>query len=437
MGNFRNISIQTQFAKVIDMSYKTRLEKFIVNHKLINNCQHGFCPGKSTTSAVAELCEHIYESLNLKKASIALYLDLSRAFDTVDHRLLLEKLERIGVRGVANQWIASYLQNRKQIVTIGKNRSEEKTINVGVPQGSILAPILFIIFINDLPSNINDTTIMYADDTNIFISGESLEEVSQRAGNVVQYVHNWCSDNGLLLNAEKTQFMSFFPKNKSNDHSSLIRINHKSIQQVQSSKFLGIFIDQKMTWEDHVNHLLSKLSTTCFVIKQLKNTVSINILKLAYFGLAQSTLNYCLMFWGNSSYMNKAFLIQKRIVRCMVGAHSQTSCKPLFKQLKILTLPCLYILQATLYIHKHEQELKKYSSFHNYRTRNKDNIYPPFSRLSVGQDCHLYQGIRFYNRCRVLFGSAQSDNNNCKSFKNFVTEYLLNNAFYSIEEFIM
>lgn len=307
---------------------------------------------------------------------------------------------------------------------------------MGVPQGSILAPLLFIIFINDMASDIKGAKIVYADDTNIFLTGNSLCEVTDTASATAHLFHEWCINNGLLLNISKTQFMSFLPKNVCNNFSSLVRINHKSIEQVNNTKFLGMFIDEKMTWEKQINELTSQLSSACFVLRQLKNTVSLHILKMAYFGLVQSKLQYGLMFWGNSSYMQKAFVSQKRIIRCISGIRWRDSCRREFKRLRILTLPCLYILQVTLNIYKYRNEQQCNNAIHNHSTRNADSIHQPFSRLVVGQNSHNYQGIKFYNKLKTVLdvsGKVQS----FTSFKNVLTNYLTEQAFYSVDEFLM
>lgn len=212
-------------------------------------------------------------------------------------------------------------------------------------------------------------------------------------------------------------------------------MNHKTIEQTNCIKFLGIILDQKFTWEQHIDALSKKLSKACFIIRQLRNTVSLEILKLAYYGLAQSNISYGLMFWGKSTHSNKIFLIQKRIIRCMVGAHPRTSCRQIFSKLSILTLPSLYIFLITINIKKQEYLLVRNNVLHEHNTRNCENLYQPYSRLTIGQNSNIYQGIACFNKFNSLFGTTK-DFSNFNNFKNILYTYLAGKAFYSVEEFL-
>nr|CAH7764994.1 unnamed protein product [Callosobruchus chinensis] len=180
----------------------------------MNNCQHGFRPKRSTESALAELCQFVYKALNNQENSIAIMFDLSRAFDTIDHKLLLEKLQRLGVRGVTNKWISSYLEKRTQIVILDNCKSEPKEVMAGVPQGSILGPLFFIIFMNDmvLSCDTPDKTVIYADDTNFFVSSKVLQDAIGKANHSTEQFQTWCTNNGLTLNSNKTKYISFCQK---------------------------------------------------------------------------------------------------------------------------------------------------------------------------------------------------------------------------------
>lgn len=434
MCNFRNICLQSQLAKIFDISYNTRLSNFLESNNLLAPSQNGFRKNKSTSTATSELCIFIYESLNNKTCPITLFFDLSRAFDTINHKLLLEKLSRIGVRGVANEWAMNYLSERKQIVVIDGAKSDPKDVMVGVPQGSVLGPLFFIIFMNDVFHSCMtpNLKILYADDSNFGITAETTELAVGKANNSADEFHRFCVSHGLLVNIQKTVYMSFLPKNISYDYSPLIKINHQSVEQVNYTKFLGITLDHKMTWERHIDSLTCKLGSACFLLRQLRNTVTKEILRLAYFGLVQSTLSYGLIFWGSSAHLDKVFIMQKRIVRCMVGVHPRTHCKEIFKRINILTLPSLHIYLLILNIKKNEHLFIRNSSVHTHNTRNKNNLYSPFSRLAVGQNSHIYQGILCYNKFISLCGEISNFN----KFKTILYEYLLNMAFYSLTEYL-
>lgn len=260
-----------------------------------------------------------------------------------------------------------------------------------------------------------------------FISGNDPASAVSTANESVREFASWCAFNGLTLNSSKSFFMRFLPKNATNDRSLLIRANQQSIAQVESIKFLGIHLDQKMTWEKHVEDLTGKLSKSCFVLRYLKNTVSPEILKLAYFGLVQSNLSYGLIFWGNSSHAHRVFVIQKKIIRCMAGLAPLAHCRESFIGMGILTLPSLYIYMLILYINDRESLLVRNGDFHDYDTRSGHELRLPFSRLGVGQNSPVYQGTVYYNKYVQLFGKEV---NPASLFK-----FLTNQCFYSTEEF--
>lgn len=431
--NYRNISLTSQFSKIIESAFKARLSKFLERNHLLPNFQHGFRAGRSTETAIKDLCLSLYLHLNGKKNPVALYFDLSRAFDTIDHRLLLVKLERIGIRGIGNDWVASYLQDRTQIVAYKSFTSDPCPVTKGVPQGSILGPLFFIIFMSDLQYSCYNaySNIIYADDTNQLIADTTLERSVTVANTCANDFNLWCKTNGLIVNEKKTFYMVFQQKNISYDFSPLIRINKNSIEQVKHIKFLGVIVDEKLTWEKHCDSLVVKLSSLCFLIRQLKHTVSATVLKSVYYGLVYSILCYGIIFWGNSCHASKVFVMQKKIVRCMLGVHPQEHCKPLFKQMELLTLPCIYIYKITMDIKKHEHMYVKNNMLHHYNTRINQNLHLRFSRLSVGQDCHTYQGLKCYNHFINKFGNASFN-----KFRCVLSEYLLNNSFYSLEEYL-
>nr|CAH7723463.1 unnamed protein product [Callosobruchus chinensis] len=360
--------------------------------------------------------------------------DLSRAFDTIDHKLLLEKLQRLGVRGVTNKWVSSYLEKRTQIVMLDNCKSEPKEVMAGVPQGSILGPLFFIIFMNDmvLSCDTPDKTVIYADDTNFFVSSKVLQDAIGKANHSTEQFQTWCTNNGLTLNSNKTKYISFLPKNLKPDYSPLVKIGKTSIEKVDSSKFLGVVIDHKMTWEEHVKYVNARLSTISFITRHLRGTVSFDVLRKLYYGLVQSALSYGLIFWGNSAHAHNVFSTQKRIMRCIAGVHPRSHCKQLFIQYKILTLPCLYIYLLIMNIKKHEEHYIRNNMVHGYGTRSAHNIRQYYSRLSVCQNSHIYMGITCYNK--IL--KSEINSSNFDSFKINLFNYLAEHAFYSVNEFL-
>lgn len=208
--NYRPVSLLPQFSKILEKVFDKRLDDFITKHNLLSESQYGLRPGRSTSLALLELIEEISTSLDNKKSSIEVFIDLKKAFDTIDHQLLLKKLDNYGCRGVVNDWLASYLSNRKQYVYFNGINSDLSNVTCGVPQGSILGPKLFILYINDI-CNVSNVLkfVIFADDTNIFCSHEDIKYLCEQVSIELQKLSVWFAVNKLSLNVTKTNYMIF------------------------------------------------------------------------------------------------------------------------------------------------------------------------------------------------------------------------------------
>ena len=251
--NYRPVSILPQFSKILEKIFNNRLDNFIEKHKILTDSQYGFRRNRSTSLALIELIEKITESLDSKRTTVGVFIDLKKAFDTIDHQLLLKKLYFYGVRGTALNWIEPYLTNRQQYVHLGDVKSELLKVLCGVPQGSILGPKLFIIYINDIcnVSKLLDL-ILFADDTKSFYTGTNLDNISEVITGELEKINVWFSLNKLSLNVSKTNYMIFSNKNIKDGDASII-FNGQEIKEVQYTKFLGVLINK-------ISNLISKLN---------------------------------------------------------------------------------------------------------------------------------------------------------------------------------
>ena len=231
LNNYRPISLLSVFDKIIERLLHTRLYKFLEEHKILSSKQFGFRKNSSTTLAIIEMSERIRESIENKKYGCGIFIDLSKAFDTINHNILLEKLEHYGIRGIPLLWFKSYLSNRKQYVYLNGESSSIEDIISGVPQGSVLGPLLFLLYINDLP-NISNTLkfFLFADDTHIFCEADSMEKLEITVNKELRHLYTWLNVNRLALNIEKTNFISFHPYNKPLKLRITLKINKKAIK---------------------------------------------------------------------------------------------------------------------------------------------------------------------------------------------------------------
>ena len=260
--------------------------------------------------AFVYLMEKITNSLDNKKAVISVFIDLKKAFDTIDHTILLQKLNHYGIRGIINQWVCSYLTHRKQYVQIKGTKSSLKRILCGVQQNSILGPTLFHLYLNDIcnASSILEFTL-FSDDTNIVYSHDSTTSLCSTLNTELQKLNAWLSLNKLSLNLQKTDYITFSTNNS--DSTIQIAINGSNIEKVNSTKYLGVYIYHHLNWKDHIAYISSKLSKSTAVIHKTSHVQDTKILTLLQSAITFPYLNYCVEIW--------VIPIRLTIIRCLLN----------------------------------------------------------------------------------------------------------------------
>ena len=293
-----------------------RLINFVEKDNILSEHQYGFRKNRSTELAINEFIDKITKAIDKGKYTIGIFLDLSKAFDTINHTILIKKLEYYGIRGIALKWFQNYLTSRKQIVKYNDIMSEAMTITTGVPQGSILGPLLFLLYINDI-QNCSElvSTILFADDTNIFHSHSCLKDLNLIMQDEINKIADWITSNKLSLNTAKTKFILFRSSNKKLKHNITISINKQPIKQVKSTTFLGVIIDEYLTWNDHIDLLTKKIIKSTGIISKIRHFTNLNTLKLVYYALVYPYLIYGNLIWGNTykKRLHKLMNIQKKI----------------------------------------------------------------------------------------------------------------------------
>lgn len=417
--NYRPISLLPVISKIYETAIKTRISDFFECNHLFTPNQFGFRKKKSTTSALTKFVNDTLNCFESGQYSVSLFCDLSKAFDCVQHDILIAKLKhyKLDVRFIT--LIKSYLENRRQVVYVDGTPSEIKTISHGVPQGSVLGPILFLIYANDLPANLPNTDVtLFADDTTITVKGTNLDDALRLSECAQSVANDWFKANFLKLNADKTNTVIF----------SLRDINCINPER---TKFLGIYVDPTLNWSPHVVSVSHKISKLTYLLRFLRNCMSTKIMLTVYFAHIQSQLTYGILLWGHTSSCQRLFGMQRKIVRIIAGAKYRENCVKFFQQLKILTIPCLYILECLLYVKRHLQEFSTHREVHPHDTRFANNIYKPYLRLNKSQN-----GPRFI--APVLFNSLPTTIKelNIKKFKRTIKKFLIQNCFYSVNEFL-
>jgi hypothetical protein len=269
-SNYRPISLLPNFSKILEKLMFNRMVEFLDKHKILYEHQYGFRQNYSTEYALIELSDKIAQSIDKKKLMIGIFVDLSKAFDTLNHEILLSKLAHYGIRGVSNEWFRSYLSNRNQFVVFNNVLSAKSKITTGVPQGSILGPLLFLLYINDICNSSQILHfILYADDTNIFYSSENINELCTTINNELRCVMQWFITNRLSVNIKKTNFVIFGTQAKIKYISKCkIFMENIEIVQTNTAKFLGVLIDSNLSWKCHIDYITKKVAKSVGIIKK-------------------------------------------------------------------------------------------------------------------------------------------------------------------------
>ena len=356
LNNYRPISLLTSMSKILEKIVHTRLFHFLNSNNLLNNMQFGFTPEKSTIDAVTLFLGKLIKNLENKDYSLGMFVDFSKAFDTLDHNILLYKLQNLGIRGIAYNWLKSYLTERKQTVRLYTEHSNEYilsdfyNISHGIPQGSILGPLLFIIYILDMKNCTNITIpISFADDTTFIINNKSIDDLYIDAYNILTGLYDYCAANKLSINLSKTKIILFKPRNK--NHMFRIPdliINNTAIERVEYFKFLGVTIDSKLNWEPHFNSIKCKLIQNLYFFNALKNILPPFCKKLLYYAHVYPHLLYGNILWGpmlNKSQINVLNKLQDKIVRTFDNKVNKSNTNSIYKNHNILKINDLIALQ--------------------------------------------------------------------------------------------
>lgn len=334
-NNYRPIAILSVVEKVLEEIVVRRLNEFLVKYKIINQKQYGFQKGKNINQLLGLFSNHVNQKLSKNKHCLTLFIDFSKAFDTLSHEKMLSTLERNGVRGHCLEWFKNYLQCRAFRVKIENNLSRITPTTHGVPQGSKLGPILYIIYANDLLSILKESTAYaYADDTAIIVSHESIHTATHIMQKELNNITRWCHDSGLIINAGKTKIMHIRPRHiphtevKITFHNTecLHRTQNRSqtddtcstyLEIVNTYKYLGVHLDNHFKWNLHIDSLQTKLRQSSYALYHLSNCAPDNVLRQAYFSLAESYLRHGITAWGTASKCTKLQLTQNRLLKIL------------------------------------------------------------------------------------------------------------------------
>lgn len=430
--NFRPISILPTMSKIFEKLILNQMLRHFNRHNLFHSKQFGFTKGRSTTDAGVELLKSVYEAWENSQDALGIFCDLSKAFDCVCHDTLIRKLHHYGIRNKSLSLLSSYLENRVQRVDVNGKKSEGALVTMGVPQGSILGPFLFLIYINDLPFHVRDNhkILLFADDTSLVFKIKRQLQNFQEINVALAKVVHWFNINNLLLNPSKTKLIKFSMPNV-RQLRTIVQLNGIELDPVESTVFLGITVDAKLQWGPHINKLSGRLSSAAYAVKKIRLITDVDTARIVYFSYFHSLMSYGILLWGGCADIHSIFVLQKRAVRAIYNLGPRVSLREKFKEINILTVTSQYIFENLMFVHKNESNFVKLSDVHSMNTRNKHNLAVHATRLHRVSNSFMGQCIRFYNKLPIHVRKLPT-----KKFKTFIKLKLSRKGYYKISDYL-
>lgn len=442
---YRPVSLLPVFSKILEKVVFNQFSNYLETNELLDNQQHGFRSNKSTITAGVDFIESIINSVDKGEKVIGIFLDLTRAFDSVAHDNLVNVLYTLGVDNTELAWFKSYLSERKQFVEINhysdntktiyreKYVSQLQTVQYGVPQGSILGPLLFLCYLKGLPGVVwgnGKKVCLYADDTNVIVTGKSEEQIEISSHIGLSLIKDFLNSKNLLLNSSKSNFVSFSTKQARAKLSPTIFVENEILDQVEETKFLGLVIDDSLTWDEHVNLVIRKTSSGLYALRRMAQSCNMETLKSIYYALIHSHISYGICIYGSTTKknMDRILIQQKRALKIMFNLKQSDSVKQLFAELKIFTVYSLYVYESIKFVFLHDKITIR-NTAHTYNTRSHRMVEP--HKLCFFEKKTTFKGNKFFD-CLPQNIKQQT---NVNRFLSLLKTFLFNSALYSIQEF--
>lgn len=433
IGNYRPISILPIFNNVFERVIYNRLEKFIEKNKILYECQYGFRRKCGTNTALSEIVDMLQCQMNdWKTKCTGLFMDLSKAFDCVDHKILLDKLHRMGIRGIAFDLLKSYLSNRKIVVHVNDSISQPRTMNIGVPQGSVLGPILYLLYVNDIAAlQLRGKLKLFADDSSVFYASCSFEQNMIKLRDDLPKIAEYFRLNRLTLNLRKTNYVHFGYSRTADDHRNGVELAGTRIEHADKVKYLGLVIDRHMSWEKHIDSVCAKVSGAIGALWKL-SFLPVKILRNLYYAIVHPHLDYAAVIWTQAAqtHLQRVQVLQRKALKCCYKLNMRFDSIALFCDTAktVLPLKAIGVLQLCSIVHSSVKQLAKtnftFAYAENHRSRRRPIPMLRFqARNGYGESAIQCRGPKEYDALPDEIKNAPRMN----TFKARLKKFLLSN----------
>ena len=433
--NMRPVNSLPTEEKILEKIVKAQLESFLEENKLITDVQSGFRQNYSCETAINFVIEEWKEELEKGNITVAVFIDETRAFETLDRKLLVQRMEELGVRSTEKLWFESYLENRHQRVKFNNSVSERMEVKLGVPQGSVLAPLLFLMYTNDIECILRHSKVkLFADDTLLYISGKSLEEIIPKLNEDLENLYRWLNNRKLKANGSKTKYMIIRTRQRSINENVILKLGESILEQVTEIKYLGIVIDKFLTFRSNgemiCKKVAKKISFLARIAKKIPKFCRITI----YNAIVLPYFSYCssILFLSDTAIMNKFQILQNRAMRIILRCDRYTPIRDMLSNLNWMSIKQRIVFSTLVFIFKIKNGLMPNYLSQNIQIvrdvtsrslRSGDNFRVKFRRKSIARNSIFHKGLELFNS---LSREAKAENN-LKKFKTKIYNYVICN----------